>query len=265
MPHQATPILSFFSGAGGLDFGFSREQFKVLLACDNFPAAIASYNFNAKRKIARQIDLSEVHADDLSRILDEVSPDLTPVGVVGGPPCQGFSRGNVQKDPRDPRNFLPFRYAEILAALNKRYCLKFFVFENVMGLMTPKYASRFESIRRAFRKAGFRLFHHDLDAQNFGVPQLRRRLFLVGLNKELFSDTEFVFPAGHVRKVTVRDTIAGLPEPAYFERGLKPSDIAYHPNHWTMMPKSEKFQTKTSAGGRERTPASTRRRATSTS
>ncbi len=119
-----------------------------------------------------------------------------------------------------------------------------------MGLMTPKHASRFDSIRKAFRQAGFNLFYHDLDAQEFGVPQLRRRLFLVGLNKKTFPNTEFIFPAGHVRKVTVRDTIAGLPEPVYFERGLKPTDIAYHPNHWTMMPKSKKFQTKTSTDGR---------------
>ena len=250
MPDQAIPILSFFSGAGGLDYGFSRERFKVLLACDNFPAAVASYNFNAKRKIARQIDLSEVDADDLCRTIDEVSPICPPVGVVGGPPCQGFSRGNVQKDPKDPRNLLPFRYAQILEALNKRYALKFFVFENVMGLMTPKHASRFDSIRKAFRQAGFNVFYHDLDAQDFGVPQLRRRLFLIGLNKKTFPNTEFIFPAGHVRKVTVRDTIAGLPEPVYFERGLKPHDIAYHPNHWTMMPKSEKFQTETSTDGR---------------
>ena len=250
MPDQPIPILSFFSGAGGLDYGFSRERFPALLACDNFPAAVASYNFNAKRKIARLIDLAEVDADDLCSTINELHPDCPPDGIIGGPPCQGFSRGNVQANPNDPRNLLPFRYAEILGSLNKRYELKFFVFENVMGLMTPKHAKRFESIRKAFRRAGFNLFHQDLDAQDFGVPQLRRRLFLVGLNRSIFPNREFIFPAGRVRKATVRDAIEGLPEPAYFERGLKPSDIAYHPNHWTMMPKSGKFLTKTSTDGR---------------
>lgn len=250
MPDQAIPILSFFSGAGGLDYGFSRERFKVLLACDNFPAAVASYNFNAKRKIARRIDLSAIAATDLCKTIDEVSPDCPPQGIVGGPPCQGFSRANVQKDHKDPRNLLPFRYAEILGALNKRYALKFFVFENVMGLLTAKHAARFQSIRAAFRKAGFNIFHHDLDAQDFGVPQLRRRLFLVGLNKKLFADCDFIFPSGHVQKRTVRDAIEGLPAPAFFERGLKSTDIAYHPNHWTMMPKSEKFTTSAATDGR---------------
>jgi len=244
------PILSFFCGAGGLDYGFSCERYRVLLACDTFPAAVATYNLNAKRRIARHVDLSSTEPGDLCDTLDEISPDCPPEGIVGGPPCQGFSRGNVQANPKDLRNLLPFRYAKMLAALNDRYSLKFFVFENVMGLMTPKHAARFQSIRAAFRKAGFNIFHHDLDAQDFGVPQLRRRLFLIGLNKKLYPDREFIFPAGHVQKRTVRDAIEGLPDPVFFERGLKAKDIAYHPNHWTMKPKSEKFTTESISGGR---------------
>jgi DNA (cytosine-5)-methyltransferase 1 len=250
MLEPSIPILSFFCGAGGLDYGFSRERFRVLLACDNFPAAVASYNFNAKRRIAHDVDLSVIEPDDLCTKIDKLSPDCPPEGIVGGPPCQGFSRANVQANPKDPRNLLPFRYAKILAALNERYALKFFVFENVMGLMTPKHTSRFQSIRMAFRKAGFNIFHHDLDAQDFGVPQLRRRLFLVGLNKNLFPNSKFIFPAGHVRKTTVRDAIEGLPAPVFFERGLKATDIDYHPNHWTMKPKSEKFDKETPTDGR---------------
>jgi DNA (cytosine-5)-methyltransferase 1 len=250
MPQHPIPILSFFSGAGGLDYGFSRESFRVILACDNFPPAVASYNFNAKRRIARQIDLSAVGSGELSAAIDELSPDTPPEGIVGGPPCQGFSRANVQANPNDPRNLLPFRYAKILAALNERYALKFFVFENVMGLMNSKHTTRFQSICSAFRRAGFNLFHHDLDAQDFGVPQVRRRLFLVGLNKVLLPGAKFVFPAGHVRKATVREAIAGLPAPVFFERGLKATDIAYHPNHWTMKPKSAKFTTGTVTDGR---------------
>lgn len=82
------PIVSFFSGAGGLDYGFSRERFRVLLACDNFPSAVASYNFNAKRKIARHIDLSDVEPEELCDAIDAVSPNCPPEGIVGGPPCQ---------------------------------------------------------------------------------------------------------------------------------------------------------------------------------
>lgn len=249
--HDTTiPIVSFFSGAGGLDCGFRRESFQVILACDNFPAAVRSYNLNAKRRVARETDLSTLTADDVCRLIEEQSPDLAPEGVVGGPPCQGFSRGNAQANPRDPRNLLPFRYAEILADVNKKYRLKFFVFENVMGLLYQRHANRFRSICQAFRRAGFNLFHQDLDAQDFGVPQLRRRLFIVGLNKELFPDKTFIFPAGRVKKRTVRDAINGLPEPAFFTRGLKSSEIGYHPNHWTMQPRSPKFSSEETTDGR---------------
>jgi DNA (cytosine-5)-methyltransferase 1 len=250
MPERSIPILSLFSGAGGLDYGFSKENFKVILACDNFEAAVESYNLNSKRKVAQKIDLSVVNPDAFYRLVDKVSSKFAPEGIIGGPPCQGFSRANVQSNPNDPRNLLPFRYAEILYALNKRYNLKFFVFENVMGLTTSKHATHFEAILKAFRRAGFYIFLQTLNAQDFGVPQLRRRLFLVGLNRSIYSKEDFAFPSGHVRKTTVRETIQGLPEPVYFQRGLQPSNFAYHPNHWTMMPKSVKFLSMSTTSGR---------------
>ena len=241
MPQEIVPIISLFCGAGGLDYGFRRERFRTLFACDNANAAIQSYNFNAKRRVAREIDLAAIKPNSLCEAIDEMSPNLSPQGVIGGPPCQGFSRANVQANPKDPRNLLPFRYAEILAAMNDKYRLKFFVFENVMGLMTLKHAAQFQAIRRAFQEAGFILFHQALDAKDFGVPQFRRRLFLVGLNEKLFPNIDFDFPVGKGCQATVRDAIAGLPEPVFFKRGLKSTDIAYHPNHWTMLPRSAKF------------------------
>jgi DNA (cytosine-5)-methyltransferase 1 len=250
MPSDALPILSFFSGAGGLDWGFRREGFKVILACDNLHAAVTSYNLNAKTKVARLADLSAITLRQLLTMLRETAPGLVPVGVIGGPPCQGFSRGNAGADPRDPRNLLPFRYAELLAALNDKYRLKFFVFENVMGLLNPRHIAKFRAIRSAFEDAGFNVFHTSLDAQDFGVPQLRRRLFIVGLHKKLFRDVSFTFPAGNGTKTTVRDTIHGLPMPIFFLRGLDNRQIPYHPNHWTMMPKSPKLVSGTSTDGR---------------
>lgn len=250
MPSDALPILSLFCGAGGLDWGFRRAGFNVILACDNFPAAVSSYNRNSKKKVARDLDLSIATPEQLITLLKETSPGVKPAGVIGGPPCQGFSRGNASADPGDSRNLLPHRYAELLAALNEKYRLKFFVFENVMGLLNPRHIAKFHAIRRAFEQAGFNVFHSDLDAQDFGVPQLRRRLFIVGLHKKLFPDVRFDFPAGTAKKTTVRDTIEGLPKPVFFERGLSPQDIAYHPNHWTMMPKSPKLASGASTDGR---------------
>lgn len=250
MPKDALPIISLFCGAGGLDWGFRAEGFRVLLACDNFQAAVNTYNFNSKKKVARIADLSTMSGRELNRLLRKVAPGSAPVGVVGGPPCQGFSRGNASGDPNDVRNRLPFRYAEMLATLNKQFQIKFFVFENVMGLLTPRHIRRFHRIRRAFDEAGFTVFQRELDAQNFGVPQLRRRLFLVGLNKKQFPDIRFDFPAGTVATATVRDALVGLPKPVYFRRGLTVRDIPFHPNHWTMQPKSPKFRNVGSTDGR---------------
>lgn len=235
------PLLSLFCGAGGLDWGFRRERFPILLACDSSQAAVNSYNLNSKGQIAKLLDLSTVTTKDFQSIVRDSIGDQQIEGVVGGPPCQGFSRGNASADPNDARNKLAFRYADILGSLNARNRIKFFVFENVMGLTTTRHLVRFRAIRQAFMDAGFRIFYHDLDAQDFGVPQVRRRLFIVGLNAKRFPEAEFTFPIGDGKKKTVKDAIKGLPVPMFFDRGLRPHDIPYHPNHWTMQPKSAKF------------------------
>jgi DNA (cytosine-5)-methyltransferase 1 len=241
MPSQALPILSLFCGAGGLDYGFRQAKFKTVFACDNFEPAVQTYNFNAKRKIAQIADLSVIDPKDLLKRIQDCASEERPVGLIGGPPCQGFSRGNASADPNDSRNLLPFRFADVLAALNAKYRLKFFVFENVMGLQNPKHYVRFRAIQQSFHDAGFKLFQQDLDAQDFGVPQIRRRLFVVGLNARIFPRTEFVFPKGGTKRCTVRDAIHGLPKAAFFERGTTARDIGFHPNHWTMRPKSPKL------------------------
>lgn len=235
------PLLSLFCGAGGLDWGFRRERFPILLACDNSQAAVDSYNLNSKGTVAKVVDLSAVSAKGFKKLVRDSIGEQRIEGIVGGPPCQGFSRGNASANPNDPRNKLAFCYADILESLNAKNRLKFFVFENVMGLTTPRHLVRFRAIRQAFKDAGFNIFYHDLDAQDFGVPQLRRRLFIVGLNTRLFPDAEFTFPVGNCKRQTVRDAIKGLPVPAFFDRTIRPLDIPYHPNHWTMQPKSAKF------------------------
>jgi len=239
MATDELPILSFFSGAGGLDLGFRQERFRVILALDNASAAVRTYNFNSKRKIAQTADLSNLPVKRLVAMIE--STGAVPRGVIGGPPCQGFSRGNARSDPNDPRNVLPFKYAQILKALNTRYGIDFFVLENVMGLMTPKHLQRFEAILAAFGEAGFIVFHHTLNANTFGVPQNRPRLFIVGLNADKHKDATFTFPAGSEPEATVESAIHGLPKPAFFSRDISASDIPCHPNHWTMVPKSEKF------------------------
>lgn len=237
------PLISLFCGAGGLDQGFRKAGFKTTVAYDSNPAAIRTYNLNARRKIAIQADLRLLSPDDLFSAIERLGPEGHPVGMIGGPPCQGFSAGNVHADSKDPRNVLPFRYAKLLGAVNAKYTIHFFLFENVIGLKRPKHRRRLSLIKNAFGKAGFNVFQGDLDSKDFGVPQTRHRLFLVGLNAKLYPGVDsFPFPAPTCKTASsVADAIRGLPAPAFFRRGISASEIPMHRNHWTMRPRSSKL------------------------
>ncbi|MCL2648120.1 MAG: DNA cytosine methyltransferase [Phycisphaerales bacterium] len=244
MPHQ---LLSLFSGAGGLDLGFHRAGFETVLAIDNCSNAVATFNWNINGGVAQKQDISALAP---SEFLQLIPASARPIGLIGGPPCQGFSRGNVSRKKSDPRNWLPYRYAELLRAANDKYKLHFFVFENVVGLAKKKHSRRFTRIKNKLDQAGFHVFSAELDAGGFEVPQRRLRLFLVGLNKTLYPSLEFKFPEGNSTRRHVVDVLSQLPPPVFFRRGLQPDDFTHHPNHWTMMPKSPKFSSQKNARGR---------------
>ena len=233
-------LLSLFCGAGGMDLGFEQAGYETCLAIDNWDDAVNTFNHNFSSKPAVCRDLAELRAKDFLKL---VPTGVQPVGLIGGPPCQGFSRSNVSADPDDPRNMLPFRYVELVKAAKEQFGLKFFVFENVTGLQSQKHAARFANIQESLIKAGFNIYVQSLNAVHFSVPQRRHRLIIVGINNTI-SDFEFSFPDKHETVKNVRDAIHGLPEPVFFKRGLNPSDMTFHPNHWTMAPKSPKFSSK---------------------
>ncbi|MCY2988282.1 MAG: DNA cytosine methyltransferase [Planctomycetota bacterium] len=237
-PTTAIPVLSLFSGAGGLDYGFVKAGFLPVLAIDWDVAATRTFNANFAGNVARAGDLAGLSPAAVTRWLSRLSP---PRGVIGGPPCQGFSYGNTKASPDDPRNELPFRYCELLAALNRRWSIDFFVFENVLGLRSPKHRDRLRDIIRRFSEAGFNVAQAELDAERFRVPQRRRRLFLVGINRDTFRGDSFEWPNGTEDLRTVRQAISGLPEPILRTPGLTADDIPYHANHWTMPPRSRRF------------------------
>jgi DNA (cytosine-5)-methyltransferase 1 len=243
-------LLSLFCGCGGMDLGFRWAGFDSVLAIDISDAAIASYNWNRKKRVALCADLSSTTGDEIVRLLRDVAPDVRPRGVIGGPPCQSFSLSNVHGRDDDPRRELPLRYGEILKALNEEFTLDFFVFENVGGLKSEKHKKHLVRFVTEFENAGFRVFEASLNAGRFGVPQNRKRIFLVGINENIYPNIVFNFPGGNDEEVTVRKTIKGLPKPAFFNRGVKRQDIPRHPNHWTMNPKSPKFSNGANVTGR---------------
>jgi len=225
---QPIPIISLFCGPGGMDLGFQQENFVPVLAIDDNQTAVA-YNWNSARNVAVKKDIRELKSHEIVNLVNQLIPSVQPRGVIGGPPCQSFSIGNVRKKKGDPRARLAQEYARLLKALNEAFQLDFFVFENVLGLKTRKHRRRLALIRRDLNKAGFNLFEHKLDALEFGVPQKRSRFFVVGINKFKFPSLIFRFPEGSRKKTpTVRDVLADLPSPLFFNKGLKSYDIPFY-------------------------------------
>jgi DNA (cytosine-5)-methyltransferase 1 len=100
MAKSSIPILSLFSGAGGLDLGFHQAHFKTVLAIDSEQVAVETYNRNRKSDTAVQLDLSKNKPGYIINLIKSTTSEI-PQGIIGGPPCQGFSRGNIHKNPRE--------------------------------------------------------------------------------------------------------------------------------------------------------------------
>jgi len=237
--HDGLPkIVSLFSGAGGLDLGFTKAGYEVVLAVDSDQWAIETHRQAFPHACNLQADLIKLGAKGL---LDKVRPLLTPgerIGVIGGPPCQGFSRSNVTATANDPRNKLPMVYLKIVEALQAEYQVEFLIFENVLGIRDRKHENTFTEILRRLRKLGL---HPDVDvydAFDFGVPQHRQRVIIAAFASDE-ARQKFVPIRQITGKQTVSQAIGRLPEPSYFSRGMTPN--RFHPNHWTMQPRSHRF------------------------
>src|SRR5271165_934580 len=177
------PVVSLFSGAGGLDIGFMRAGFVPILAVDGSKAACETYHKNFPTIAIIRKDLLKVPPDFLIERVRELPVEIRPVGVIGGPPCQAFSLGNRHKRPNDPRAQLSKHYALLIKELNDAVGLDFFVFENVLGLTYDAHAAQLAEFKKLFSGAGFWIFEGQLNAYDFGVPQVRERLFIVGFNR----------------------------------------------------------------------------------
>lgn len=235
-------LLSLFCGAGGLDLGFEQAGFEIAMACDIREDSVASYNHNRQGTPAAVGRVQDVRELTLEKLDELLGPNFQPSGIIGGPPCQSFSRANKAQSEDDPRHELPFIYADLIGQLNKRHPVPFFAFENVTGLHEEPHRERFAKLKTALDKAGFAVAETVMNASQYGVPQNRQRVILVGLNKKLFPRRQWVPPMPNLgERLTVRDAIAGLPEPTHFRKNLAPTDIAHHPNHWCMAPKSPRF------------------------
>ena len=170
------PMVDLFAGAGGLSFGFESAGFSVLASVDSDAAASATYQLNRPSKeLVLQRDLSDpfIFAGTIKEIRRRAGQDGIHM-VAGGPPCQGFSTAG---DLRlyDPRNALVYAFLEAVRVLRPRYALM----ENVPALSYRRHASVLRDIRRSFHNFSYSTSIMIAHAEAYGVPQLRRRLFLL--------------------------------------------------------------------------------------
>jgi DNA (cytosine-5)-methyltransferase 1 len=231
-------LLSLFCGCGGLDLGFEQAGFSSTLAYDLRSDAVSSWNRNRGKKSANVGDVRILDLDSLDKKNGSI---FRPRGVIGGPPCQGFSLANRNGHASDPRNQLVDIFFDLAIRIHHRSALDFIVMENVPAILGSRGGGLVAGLEQKLDSVGFSSSHTILDAVNFGVPQRRRRFFLVAFNKKRIEDSQWRPPVASNPQTTVRDAIFGLPEPTVFSRGSVPKNNAPHENHWCMTPRSQKF------------------------
>lgn len=196
-------IIDMFSGCGGLSLGFQQAGYEVVLGIDNDAAALRTFRRNHRGALGENVDL---FADDaIDRIAGLVDGSRIDV-IVAGPPCQGFSLTGPRRFD-DRRNRL---YLRVFDAVS-RFRPQAFVIENVRGMASLYEGQVKDEILKRFTELGYNVECRVLCAADYGVPQIRHRLFFVGLRRDLGS---FVFPSPVLSKseyLGCRDAIGDLP------------------------------------------------------
>lgn len=207
-------VVSLFSGAGGLDLGFQMAGHEIVWANDLYEDAVETYRKNLGDHIVCK-DIAEVDSADV--------PDCDI--IIGGFPCQGFSVANTKRHENDERNTLYKQLIRIIKAKKP----KFFLAENVKGLTNLSKGKVFEMILDDFEALGYKVKYKILNAADYGVPQTRQRVIIVGVRDDI--DFEYQFPTpthdcegkdGRKQWISVEEAMEEIPDPDL------PNDL---PNH----------------------------------
>ena len=203
--HSKRPTgIDLFAGAGGLSLGFEQAGFDIEAAVEIDPIHCATHEFNFPNSKAICASVVDLTGAEIRRQAGLGGADIDV--VFGGAPCQGFSMmGKRALD--DQRNQLVFHYVRLVAELQPKFC----VFENVKGLTFGKHAQFLDELIVALGVAGYKVLlpYRVLNAADYGVPQDRRRLFLIGAR----TDQEMpAYPDPAKQRTTVWDAIGDLPD-----------------------------------------------------
>jgi len=220
-------VISLFSGCGGLDLGFENAGFKLVYANDFDRAVKETFEKNHHTGL------------DLRSIVDVKSEEIPKAtGILGGPPCQSWSLAGAMRGAKDPRGQLFYEYVRILRDKKP----KFFLAENVPGIISSTHLPEFKKILELFSSVGYEVTYKLLDARDYGVPQERKRVIVVGYRKDLGKKFEFPVPThsesgkasdGRSMKkwLSLKDVIGSLPaaDPAMPKNKANPK--LQIPNH----------------------------------
>lgn len=207
-------VVSLFSGAGGLDLGFKMAGHEIIWANDLYEDAVETYKHNLGDHIV---------CEDISKIGAEEIPECDI--IIGGFPCQGFSVANTKRHEADERNAL---YKQLIRVIDAKKP-KFFLAENVKGLTNLAKGTVFQMILSDFLSLGYKVSYRVLNAADYGVPQARQRVIIIGVRNDI--DFEYFFPnptnskdgeAGLPKWVSVGEAMSVIPDPDL------PNDL---PNH----------------------------------
>lgn len=209
--------MDLFAGAGGMSLGFDNAGFKNLLAVEFNKDFAETYKKNFPRHNLIVDDIKNVTEQQIYDIIKNEKVDV----IIGGPPCQGFSiAGNIGRNfIDDDRNRLFKEFVRFVKIIKPRV----FVLENVAAMERHDKGKTIKEIVSSFKEIGYDIKYKVLNAVNFGVPQERRRIFIVGT----LGENNFEYPQEINKIVTVKDAIDDLPK---LENG-KTSEI---PNHTAM-------------------------------
>lgn len=210
-------VVSLFAGCGGLDLGFEKAGFDVVWANEYDSTIHATYRLNHPQTQLCTSDVKEIRANDI--------PDCD--GIIGGPPCQSWSLGGKSLGIEDDRGKLVYDYIRIV----KEKKPKFFIMENVPGMVTPRHINAFNEFLNLFRNAGYTVKYELINAADFKIPQDRLRVIIVGIRNNL--NVEYLFPTKlDSAPITLLRAIGDLrtpPTPYNNERvNIESNDILNH-------------------------------------
>lgn len=190
-------LVSLFAGAGGMDLGFKKAGFEVIWANEFDSAIWETYQKNHSSFLDKR---------DIRTIKSSEIPDCD--GIIGGPPCQSWSEAGALRGINDDRGKLFFQFIRVLRDKKP----KFFIAENVSGMLSDIHKPAVENIIREFNEAGYDLFIKLLNAVDYGVAQDRKRVFFIGFRRDLKAN--FEFPKPIEEKICLKNIIWDLKDSA---------------------------------------------------